>query len=240
LKQELARKFNWNITDISTWIKRWGSATAKHGDNVDATVLAAAEAAKVAAAAAEEAQKKEMALNGTQKFLVLQSVAFRKSLNMDDKHKSGGVKQGTVVAGIVRRLGDDLGDENISLESAADEAARSNLSIVNSSTTDDLWLEVLNPEGVGSATQKGTASGSGKRNKRSKRRKKKPLTEKQKRKLAEKEAAAAAAEGQLLDIMSRWLSHPHSLLKKNLACFSRTGSSALLHSGSGGGLTRRC
>ena len=103
-------------------------------------------------------------------------------MELDDKHKTGGVRQGTVVAGMLHREGDLSGTHNASL------------SIVNGTNDDVLWLEVLNPEGIASSRKARAGTGSGKKNKRRKKQKQE-LTEKQKRKLEEKKAAAEAAAG---------------------------------------------
>lgn len=67
----------WKRDDISTWIKRWGTLTAE-AQEADAVTLAAAAAAAAVAKEIEEAEAAANATNGTQKFVILQSVAFRK------------------------------------------------------------------------------------------------------------------------------------------------------------------
>lgn len=192
-------QFEWNFTDIDTWVKKWGVPATNNKneqDGVSPLLLAAAKRAQAAAAAAELALAAAKAENTTHKFVVLQSIAFRKSTNIDDKHKSGGVRQGAVVSGRVLRHGQDLIEQTEDTEENEKESSSSKLlSIVNATDDSDLWLEIINQEGVRSATEKGTGRGRGKRNtgRRGKKKKNQQQTELQRRRLEGKKQREEAA-----------------------------------------------
>ena len=81
LKDSLVSDKDWKRDDISTWIKRWGTLTAE-AQKADAATLAAAAAAAAAAKDIAAAEAAANATNETQKFVILQNVAFRKVIRL--------------------------------------------------------------------------------------------------------------------------------------------------------------